>query len=386
MDSVQPVDLTPTSKGERLTPTSKGERRGQIQGQLRQDGKPVAGATVWIEGTALLTQTDPSGQFEIREAPLDQPFYLLAQSSDATGKAYASRSQQEIPSATGKIQLSELTLGNTGSVAGQVSLADQAPPDGVDIFIPGTAFIAKTDAQGAFALPNLPTGTYTLQASKSGYFSTQTEVTVRAGEVSLPAELRLTPQSSPTSAGTVLSGRITSGGQPLPATWVSLTDSSLRTRALTLSNAQGFYRLELPLTQAEDLEVLAYKEGYTFQAESLKLTPQRTETRDLELASQLLQLGRLNAQISDCQGQPLSSALLQLSPPPALGGLPFSDNRGQVSLSGLLPGNYLVTAAKGRLRQSQGMRLENRQTGADGQPGAVVQLQFKLGACSGAAE
>lgn len=59
-----------------------------------------------------------------------------------------------------------LQLAPTGNIQGQVIPADPAITDrlNIDVFIPGTSYIAKTDADGKFVMTNVPRGRYTLVA------------------------------------------------------------------------------------------------------------------------------------------------------------------------------------------------------------------------------
>ena len=60
----------------------------------------------------------------------------------------------------------QLTLTPTGTVQGRVVSDSSTVTDllGVDVFVPGTAYSAKTDASGSFSLPSLPAGTFDLVA------------------------------------------------------------------------------------------------------------------------------------------------------------------------------------------------------------------------------
>ena len=66
-------------------------------------------------------------------------------------------------------------------------------------------------------------------------------------------------------------------------------------------------------------------------------------------------------QVSDCQGAPVSRALIQLNPP-LLNAIVFTDNSGQATLPALPEGLYTVFAAKGQGRDASGVVLNNLET------------------------
>ena len=59
-----------------------------------------------------------------------------------------------------------LNLAPTGHIKGKIVSADSAVTDllNIDVFIPGTSYVAKTDADGNFTLSNVPAGRFNLVA------------------------------------------------------------------------------------------------------------------------------------------------------------------------------------------------------------------------------
>lgn len=79
-------------------------------------------------------------------------------------------------------------------------------------------------------------------------------------------------------------------------------------------------------------------------------------------------------------GKPVSTALIQLDPAPALGPVPFTDLNGHLRLGPLPPGKYTVYAAKGERSVFTGIVIANLATGSDGKPGALARARLVLGA------
>ena len=77
-----------------------------------------------------------------------------------------------------------LTAQQTGTIVGQVTAEDTAEPlSGASVAVRGTALGALTNAEGAFLIPNLPAGRYTLVAWHADRGEKETEVTVPASGV-----------------------------------------------------------------------------------------------------------------------------------------------------------------------------------------------------------
>ncbi len=60
-----------------------------------------------------------------------------------------------------------------GAIYGKITLETSKNPTGIEIYIPGTTHIAKTNKDGSFLLGFLPKGTYSLRADKDGFNSVE---------------------------------------------------------------------------------------------------------------------------------------------------------------------------------------------------------------------
>ncbi len=144
-------------------------------------GLPLAGATV--RATAIAVPA-PAGGFRVLE---DLPARLLTgdkldATTDADGYfdlSVADNRPLNIEVAAGEQKALKLAvpggttgmiiqLAPTGTVAGQVAASGVTNFEGVDVFIPGTSYVAKADATGRFAIAGVPAGRYVLVAAKAG--------------------------------------------------------------------------------------------------------------------------------------------------------------------------------------------------------------------------
>ena len=73
---------------------------------------------------------------------------------------------------------------DTGTIEGQVTLADGTPVGGVTVTVAGTDLVALTDPNGVFGLANVPAGTYDIGLNLGENYSTIEGVEVAAGELS----------------------------------------------------------------------------------------------------------------------------------------------------------------------------------------------------------
>ncbi|MBF2052826.1 MAG: carboxypeptidase regulatory-like domain-containing protein [Candidatus Sericytochromatia bacterium] len=379
-------DLTPGSKGERL-------RQGVLTGQIQfppGSSIPAEGVLIRVNGGLQEARSDARGGFRLEQLPLDTPLTLLAEGSDAAGRPFKALSQQMLSAQQPSLALETLLLQQTGSLSGQISLSDGSPPEAIDVYLPGTSVIAKTDAEGFFALPGLPAGQHRLQVYKAGYALGQSElIEIQAGRVALlpPLRLQALAANAPQQSSAQLSGTVRYLGQPLAGVSLALLWEGPPAEApaltpLSLSNSQGRY--QLPLLQPGPYTLVASRNGFETLLQPLEIAAAdlRAEglTQDLQLSDSCIFAGRLAVQVQNCAGQPLPNALIQLDPSPTLGPVPFTDQRGQVLLGPLWPGAYTVYAARGTQQVFESVPIANQPTGSDGQPGALASLSLTLGA------
>ncbi len=120
------------------------------------------GGAYRLRDVGLETRTDAQGRFELKD-PQQRPLNLEADSGD-TLKAI----RFNVPATASGI---DLKLAPTGSLRGKVTAPtakDVTDFEGVDVFVPGTAYLAKADKAGSYTIPNMAPAAYELVASRTG--------------------------------------------------------------------------------------------------------------------------------------------------------------------------------------------------------------------------
>ncbi|MDB5100966.1 MAG: hypothetical protein JWM80_5387 [Cyanobacteria bacterium RYN_339] len=143
-----------------------------------------AGSYALLAAEPLETKTDADGRFTIT-APAGQPINVEAAQSDDV-KAI----KQNVTKTDGLT----LQLAFTGTLAGQVTAKGVSDLSGVDVFIPGTSYLAKTDDHGGYRITNVPVGTFTLYGRGKGVGKGRVDgVEVKAKATASAPDLVLTP-------------------------------------------------------------------------------------------------------------------------------------------------------------------------------------------------
>ncbi len=166
---------------------------GAVAGSVRTpDGKPAAAVRVRLFQVATLAsesvaadssgpaevRTGPDGRFEFESPPEGEANLEAVQSEDFKVFKQAIEVRKSRPNDVGN-----LNLARTGSITGRV-VAPEAPTVtdflGVDVYIPGSSYVAKTDRAGRFTLANVAPGTFAIVAASTGLGTAEvSNVTVR---------------------------------------------------------------------------------------------------------------------------------------------------------------------------------------------------------------
>ncbi|MBI2058614.1 MAG: carboxypeptidase regulatory-like domain-containing protein [Nitrospirae bacterium] len=205
---VRGIDLGGAEQGVR------GGVRGGVRATPRRQAEgeqPVAGARVRIEGTSLETISNEKGEFVIPFVPPGN-YMVVGDKQGESGEVYAF-SQNAAVTPGGSIDLGSLSLAETGAIRGKVKRADATSQLGIDVFIPGMSFVAKTDDDGNFNILYIPKGTYKLAAMFPGFEPNRwKDIVVESKKTTeLPAvELKRAAQDKAKAAG--IFGRVTASG------------------------------------------------------------------------------------------------------------------------------------------------------------------------------
>lgn len=158
---------------------TEGAPAGSLTGRvLGPDGKPAASVIVKLypaskrpsefRTTSIETEvvSDASGRFSFSHVPEGALNVEAAKGGDL--KVF--KAEVAVTNAKGT-NVGDLSLQPTGAISGKVS-APYAPTvknfEGVDVYIPGSSYMAKADAEGNFSITNVAVGRFSLVAAKSG--------------------------------------------------------------------------------------------------------------------------------------------------------------------------------------------------------------------------
>lgn len=174
--------------------------RASLQGVITDvSGAPVASAAVTLNPVggqgasgALRTTSDQAGAYSFITTDAGA-YNLLVTTGDGRGSFKANIAIAGTATVTVNIQVTEL-----GAING-VAILEGHPADsaGIDVYVPGTSFLAKTADDGSFHLSGVPAGTYDVYADAPGHKrATVTGVTVATGATTnLPATITLAPEN-----------------------------------------------------------------------------------------------------------------------------------------------------------------------------------------------
>ncbi|WP_426754846.1 carboxypeptidase regulatory-like domain-containing protein [Myxococcus sp. Y35] len=304
--------------------------RGSVAGVIQLDvAAPHAATVVTLVEANVTTTTDVDGRF-VFENVMTGTYTVQAR------RDHYAEAQQSVEVRANQQSQVTLTLARLrGDVVGTVALSDGASPSGVRISVTETGATAVTNAQGAFSITGVPTGTYALTAQKDGYATGQSSVTVRAG-VETSVSMTLTRAQGSVTGTALLEGASNHAG---------ITVTLAGTGASTTTDAQGRFTLSNVSSGTHTVE--ARMSGYAVARQSIEVRANQSTTVSLSLTRERGSVAGV-LQLAD-GSTPVDITV-------TLVGTAFSTRTnaaGQFSLSGVPTGAYTLEARKERFAATQ---------------------------------
>ncbi len=166
-----------------LEPSLKISESGEQKVSLiDESGTPIAEGKTTPAGTFAITINEGSSLAAGTSAPVPRFLYvksLFLAPAQETKTAIGAKGQIVLDArdlkvnadGTRSVATGEHSVRKVGALTGRVTLETGESAVGIDIFVPGTTYIAKTDADGNFLLGFLPRGSYLVRAEKDGFAS-----------------------------------------------------------------------------------------------------------------------------------------------------------------------------------------------------------------------
>jgi len=306
-----------------------------VSGTLTTGGLPLVGATV-----ALSDPTNPTDRTDTTDAAGAYSFagvaagtYDVTPSKAAYGFTPGSLAVIVGPDQTG---VDFAGTQQVYSVSGVVTDSDAQPLAGVQVTANGHTL--DTGADGAYTLPDLPSGTYDVTVSLAEHAFTPASQSVTVG----PDQVGINFVG--TENGYTISGVVKDGAdQPLAGVTVTLTDPSDPTERTDTTDATGAYSFDS--APAGAYAVTPTLEEHTFAPATQPVTvgPDRTDVNFTGTANTYAVSGT----VTDASDQPLEGVVVRVSDPTdPTERTDTTDAAGAYNLTGLVAGTYSVVPAK----------------------------------------
>jgi thermitase len=298
---------------------------GSITGSVTnaKDGSPIVGAVVSDgNGTAL---TDALGTYTIADVPSGT--YQVV----ATKQGYESSSLTvnvlQGATAVANLSLSQIIL--PGSITGSVTNAK----DGsliVSATVSDGTRTTSTDTTGKYTINNVPPGTYQVVASKEGYETSSSTVSVLQGATAV-ANFSLSQIILPGS----ITGSVTNAKDGSPVVGAAVSDGT-RT---TSTDTTGKYTINN--VPPGTYQVTVSKSGYYSSSSSVTVLAGTTTVANFSL-NEIIVPGSISGTVTSAKdGSPLVGATVTDGTRTAT-----TDATGKYTVSDVPPGTYHVTASK----------------------------------------
>ncbi|MFC1617272.1 carboxypeptidase regulatory-like domain-containing protein [Candidatus Margulisiibacteriota bacterium] len=156
---------------------------GVIRGILHNSAdEPVTNAYIYLYKT---TQIATAGNLKFRTAANNLVTYTTADSDGSfafenlvSGNYYLvainsaglmAQSQNLELTVNADLNVGTLILKTTGSIEGNITFQDKLQHNGIEVYLPGTSYVAMTDASGNYQISEVPEGSYLVYFTYIGY-------------------------------------------------------------------------------------------------------------------------------------------------------------------------------------------------------------------------
>ena len=329
---------------------------GKIAGTVTSStGAAIAGATMHIFGGSVTQNitltTDSSGGYAT--GFISTGNYTII----ASASGFASQTQTATinPGQTFTVNFSLSSSAGPGTLSGTVAdISTNAPLSGASVSFSGGT--TTTNSSGFYQFTNVATGTYSVTAAHSGYFSSTQSATVSSGTT--------TTLNFKLATGGKLAGTVTkSGGGAVAGATVAISGGSVATSVTVTTNSSGAYATNFIPVGTYTVTVSAA--GFTTQSKTATVNTGQTTTVNFTLSSSG-GTGTLSGTVVNISSNaPISGATVSFS-----GGSTTTNSSGFYQFTNVAPGTYNVTAAhSGYFSATQSATVSS---------GTTTTLNFKL--------
>ena len=201
---------------------------------LPEEADSLDSVYIFVSENGNQYQVASDGKFSISGLKEDVPYTLyfstepFSSSSRAynNGKGHAYGAKKDKVYATIIIgdNIGVVNVKKTGTISGRVILEGESDFTGIDVFIPGTSYMAKTDTNGNYVLSGIPEGVHRIAFMRDGFITTyKTDVSLVIDESSDENNVALDDVTLQPATASIIGHLIFEGIQSAPYPAVTVT-------------------------------------------------------------------------------------------------------------------------------------------------------------------